>query len=58
MNHDTTTDPAEAYRHAAKRLHAAEGEIEFDADAAVSPSEDGAYVQAWIWVDREALSQR
>ena len=31
----------------------ARGEIEIDDDAAVSMSEDGAYVQGWLWVADE-----
>lgn len=29
------------------------GECEIDEDAAVSASDDGAYVMAWVWVTRE-----
>lgn len=29
-----------------------DGEVEIDDVAIVSESEDGAYVQAWVWVDR------
>jgi hypothetical protein len=28
-----------------------DGECEFDDDAVVSTSKEGAYVQAWVWVD-------
>jgi len=42
----------EQYRRAASRLYGNDGEIEVDADARVSRSDDGgAYVQAWLWVD-------
>jgi hypothetical protein len=30
--------------------YAKDGEIEVDEDAVVSESDDGAYVQAWVWV--------
>lgn len=44
------------YIEAAKAEYEREGEIEFDDDATVSRSADnGAYVQAWVWVrDKEA----
>jgi hypothetical protein len=29
-----------------------DGEVEIDDDAIVSESEEGAYVQAWVWVGR------
>jgi hypothetical protein len=29
-----------------------DGEIEIDDDAIVSESDEGAYVQAWVWVSR------
>ena len=47
------------YRNAAKRLHAKEGELEFDDVPTVSPGEDnqGAYVQAWIWVSNDAITK-
>lgn len=50
-------DTLDAYRAAARRLHRDPGVIEIDDDAPVSISEDddnpdGAYVQAWIWIDR------
>lgn len=39
------------FRDAAKRLFHKEGEIEIDAGAPVSGSNDGGcYVQAWVWV--------
>jgi hypothetical protein len=41
------------YREAASRQHR-EGELEVDAGAAVSVSEDhGAYVSVWLWIDDE-----
>ena len=45
---------------AAKRLHEKEGEIEVDFTADVSrgdDSDDGAYVQAWVWVPNEEARQ-
>lgn len=29
-----------------------DGEVEIDQEAIVSESEEGAYVQAWVWVSR------
>jgi hypothetical protein len=44
----------DAYRVAAKRLHHKEGTIEVDDAAPVSiGDDDGAYVQAWVWVSNE-----
>lgn len=47
------------YRAAAKRLKEREGELEIDPGAKVSRAEgddeQGAYVQAWVWVDREQV---
>ena len=41
-------------RTTAQHLYQDEGEIEFDHDAAISrhddSDEEGAYVQAWVWV--------
>lgn len=49
-------DGFERYRQAAKNLHHREGEIEIDNDAVVSKGNDnGAYVQAWVWVSDEDL---
>ena len=51
-----TTTLANAYRAAAKEKHR-EGELEIDDKATVGtsdfPGEDGAYVQAWLWVTDE-----
>ena len=45
----------EAYLKAAKKLYERKGSIEIDRNATVSlGEEDGAYVQAWVWVDGEA----
>jgi hypothetical protein len=44
-------DPDQDYRAAAMKLWHREGEIEIDASAVVSRGDDeGAYVQAWVWV--------
>jgi hypothetical protein len=45
----------ERYREAAKETYHRQGEIEIDDNAIVSDSDDGAYVQAWVWVDVEQL---
>ena len=48
-------DPAEvAYREEAKN-HQKDGEIEFDEDALVSISTNGAYVMGWYWIDEEDI---
>lgn len=50
------------YREAAKRLYHDEGTLEIDDGAVVSRSDDpeddsdeGCYVQAWVWVSNEDL---
>lgn len=48
-------DDAQGYRSAAKRLHQDDGRLEIDHDAIVSLSDNGAYVAAWVWVDRNEL---
>lgn len=51
----STTTPLldEAFREAANNEYGDEGRIEIDADAVVSHGDDeGAYVAAWVWVDR------
>lgn len=43
---------AQKYREAAKRFKHRQGELEIDDFAAVSfGADDGAYVQAWVWID-------
>lgn len=44
-------DNDEWIRALAVEQWAKDGEIEFDDGAIVSGCEDGAYVQAWVWVD-------
>ena len=42
------------YREEARKLHHKDGQCEIDHDAIVSRGADnGAYVQAWVWVDDE-----
>src|SRR5712691_6732601 len=52
---------AKQYREAAKRLHQEDGECEIDANAKISRAstedEEGAYVQAWVWVPRQAVDK-
>jgi hypothetical protein len=43
------------YIKAARRMWHREGEIEIDDWPLISPSEDGAYVQAWVWVYNDDL---
>lgn len=40
-------------RDRARELHERDGELEIDIDAEVKSYEDGAYVQAWVWVPFE-----
>lgn len=52
---ESTEDPAldDAYREAATNQYAEEGRVEIDSNAVVSYGDDeGAYVAAWVWVDR------
>lgn len=52
VSQGVTSDPFEqAYLQTAKNQLGRDGECEFDDNAAVSVSENGAYVQGWIWVD-------
>lgn len=44
-----------AYIRKAKSDHHVDGHLEIDDDAVVSESEEGAYVQAWVWVPKEAI---
>lgn len=44
-----------AYAEAARKSYEKEGVIEFDRNPVVSESEEGAYVQAWVWVGKEDL---
>lgn len=49
---DDNSPEAQKYREAAKRFKHRQGELEIDDFAAVSlGADDGAYVQAWVWVD-------
>ncbi len=46
------------YIEAARRQYEKEGEIEVDETAVVSRGEDeGAYVQAWVWVSNSELEE-
>jgi hypothetical protein len=51
------------YRNAAKRLHHEGGVLEVDSSAKVSVAFGlhfvplGAYVQCWVWVDREEIQR-
>jgi hypothetical protein len=51
----TDTDRETAIRTLARKLWVSDGEIEIDDNAKISegeePSDNGAYVQAWVWVD-------
>ncbi|MBS1722524.1 MAG: hypothetical protein JSS66_05895 [Armatimonadetes bacterium] len=55
---EQTSDVLTVYRDEAKR-RAVEGELEVDDEAIVSMAEEsprGAYVQAWVWVDKEDVA--
>lgn len=43
-------DRNEWFRSRARELYHEEGQIEIDNEARVSKSDDGAYVEAWVWV--------
>jgi hypothetical protein len=43
------------YVKAARRMWHRDGEIEIDDWPLISPSDDGAYVQAWVWVYNDDL---
>lgn len=45
----------ERYRKAAKETYHRQGEIEIDDNAIVSHSDEGAYVQAWVWISNDDL---
>ncbi len=48
----------EWFRSQAKALYHEDGAIEVDANALVSVGkEQGAYVQAWVWVPTEAIAE-
>ena len=42
----------ERYVEAARNRHQEDGEVEIDDGAVVSDSDEGAYVAAWVWVDK------
>lgn len=47
------------FRRAAQRVHGRDGDVEIDENAAVSRGDDdGAYVQAWVWVDNEEARKK
>lgn len=48
----------EWFRRRAKEIYHEEGEIEVDATAQVSAgSDEGAYVEAWVWVPAPSAEQ-
>ena len=54
---DLTDGTAQDFVRRARQDYQHDGEVEIDDDAAVSRSEDGAYVQAWVWIaDGEATT--
>ena len=50
---DQQGELAGLYRKAAKEMYEHEGETEIDGEAVVSHSDEGAYVQAWVWVGKD-----
>ena len=45
------------YRDAARSIWGQDGQLEIDDDAPVSKGEDdGAYVQAWVWVSDDEVA--
>jgi len=51
------TPSAELYRRAASKHWGHEDDIDFDHNALVSEGEGGAYVQAWLWVPDDRISE-
>lgn len=45
------------YRHVARLIHQEDGVLEIDDDARVSHCAEGAYVQAWVWVDETDVAE-
>lgn len=55
---DDSGELEEAYRQAARKKYEREGELEIDEGALVSLGADpGAYIQAWVWIYNDALSE-
>ena len=52
-----TKEQEEAYIATADRLWSQDGLVEVDTDAVVSVCEEGAYVQAWVWVPNSELTK-
>lgn len=46
------------YVRAAQRDKHVDGELEIDDHAVVSMCEEGAYVEAWVWIPKEAAGGR
>lgn len=42
----------------ADEIHGKDGEVEVDEEACISPGEEGAYVQAWVFVRQEDIDAR
>lgn len=49
------SNAAMALRDRAQDIHHCEGSLEIDDHAIVSLSDEGAYVQAWVWVGSECV---
>lgn len=45
------------FLEAAREEHGEEGLCEIDSDAVVSDSDDGAYVEAWVWVYNDQVGE-
>lgn len=50
-------DESAQYRQEAKDRYHDEGTIEVDDNATVSQSDDGAYVQAWVWAPKPNVEE-
>jgi hypothetical protein len=55
LDADLSKPTDEQYVEAAVTKYQRDGEIEIDKDTVVSRSDDGAYVQAWVWIEIESL---
>ena len=50
-----TKEEKEKYIDRARFIYQGGDNIEIDDNAPVSESEEGAYVQAWVWVEKEQI---
>ena len=51
--HAFAADDDDPFVNAAYEMYVREGEVEIDSPTVTSPSDEGAYVLAWVWVGNE-----